>query len=201
MSPILTAPDAILRQLAKPVEKLDKKVLGIIDDMVATLKAAKNPEGVGLAAPQIGIPLRIFLIRPLPDTTITVFINPEITKFSQRRQSHKTNKGIYEGCLSLPGHYAPVTRSMSVTVKYQTLTANPKSEILNPKIVSPAKRSYLEFSASNLTEKVETFSGFPAHIIQHELDHLNGLLFIDRVLEQNIKLYQVAGDSWAEVAI
>ena len=174
MSSILTAPNPALRQIAKPVEKLDKKVLGLIGDMVATLKAAKNPEGVGLAAPQIGVPLRIFLVRPLPDKTITVFINPEIIKSSQRLQSPKTNKGVYEGCLSLPGHYAPISRSMSVTVKYQT---------------------------PQLTTKTEVFTGFPAHIIQHELDHLNGLLFIDRVLQQNVKLFKVAGDSWAEVAI
>lgn len=179
MSPILTAPDPVLRQIAKPVDKLDKRMLGIIEDMVATLKAAKNPEGVGLAAPQIGIPLRIFLIRPLPDKVITVFINPEIIKFSQRLQSPKTNKGVYEGCLSLPGHYAPVTRSMSVTVRYQKLSTSPLA----------------------LSTVQESYSGFPAHIIQHELDHLNGLLFIDRVLEQNVKLYQVAGDSWHEVTI
>lgn len=183
MSHIVTVPDPVLRQSTKPVDKLDKKVLGIIDDMVATLKAAKNPEGVGLAAPQIGIPLRIFLIRPLPDKTITVFINPEITKFSQRKQSPNQKslpagrQGVYEGCLSLPGHYAPVTRSMSVTVKYQKLST----------------------SSLALSAVQESFSGFPAHIIQHELDHLNGLLFIDRVLEQNIKLYQVAGDTWHEI--
>lgn len=177
MSPILTTPHPTLRQIAKPVEKLDKKVLDIIDDMVATLKAAKNPEGVGLAAPQIGIPLRIFLIRPLPDKTISVFINPEIIKFSRRLQSPKTNKGVYEGCLSLPGHYAPVSRSMSVTIRYQKPTTD-------------------NLQLSTVTE---THSGFPAHIIQHELDHLNGLLFIDRVLEQNVKLFQVAGDSWQEI--
>ncbi|TSC85268.1 MAG: peptide deformylase [Microgenomates group bacterium Gr01-1014_16] len=177
MNSILTAPNPVLRQVAKPVEHLDKRTLGIIEDMISTLKKAKSPEGVGLAATQIGISLRIFLIRPLPNQTITLFINPEIIKFSQRQQSPKNNKGVYEGCLSLPGHYAPITRSMSVTVKYQTA--------INHELITMN----------------QTFTGFPAHIIQHELDHLNGILFVDRVLEQNTKLFKVDGDSWQEITL
>ena len=192
MSSILTAPNPILRQVCKPVINLDKKVLNIIRDMQEALIAAKNPQGVGLAAPQIGILLRIFMIRPLPDRTITTFINPEIIKFSQALQSPEGKKGVYEGCLSLPRHYAPLTRAMSVTVKFQTLTTSPLTPLQN-------------FGEGNkrgeVVEKTEVFSGFPAHIIQHELDHLNGILFIDRVLQQNSKLYKLEGKTWREISI
>jgi len=189
MNPIVTAPNPVLRQICKPISSLDKKVLNIIKDMQAALIAAKNPQGVGLAAPQIGVPLRIFMVRPLPDKTITVFINPEIIKYSQRQQSPNKKSGVYEGCLSLPGHYAPLTRSMSVTVRYFPLSS--RAESRDPS--TPLR--------SGRDDIVETFSGFPAHIIQHELDHLNGILFIDRVLKQNSKLYKSDGDSWHEITL
>ncbi len=182
MSKIVTVPSDILRQVAKPVTSLDTRVQKILQDMENALKAAKKPQGVGLAAPQIGVSLRVFMIRPQPRGKITVFINPEIIKYSQRRQSPTSKKGVYEGCLSLPGHYAPVTRSASITITYQT-----------PKLLST--------SNYELITKTAVFSDFPAHVIQHEMDHLNGILFIDRVLEQNSKLFRVSGDSWEEVTL
>jgi peptide deformylase len=182
MSPIVTTPNAVLRQVAKPVTELNKRVLDIIKDMENTLKAAKNPEGVGLAAPQIGISLRIFLIRPDPKGPITTLINPEITKYSLRRQSADKKDGVFEGCLSIPHHYSPVIRSMSVTVKY----------------FIPKK---LDASNYTLDARQFVFSGFPAHVVQHEMDHLNGILFIDRVLEQNVPLYQVEGKTWTQLTI
>jgi peptide deformylase len=119
------------------------------------------------------------MIRPQSGGSITTFINPEIITYSQALQSPKKKGGIYEGCLSLPGHYSPVTRSLSVTVKYQKLDA---------RLYTP-------------TPVQETFSGFAAHIIQHEADHLNGILFIDRVLEQNIPLYKIEGNTWTEISL
>ena len=181
MSQIITVPSPVLRTPAKPVEALDKRVLDIINNMTKVLKEAKRPQGVGLAAPQIGVSLRIFLIRPAAAGPITTFINPEIIKYSQRQTNPTSKHGIYEGCLSLPSHYAPVKRAMSVTVKY-----------LDANFFQPHQKS---------------FSSFPAHVIQHEMDHLNGILFIDRVLEQGSKLYRVveslpAGrQEWEEVGI
>jgi peptide deformylase len=182
MSKIITAPSEVLRSVAKPVEVIDRRVLGIIKDMEIALKAAKNPQGVGLAAPQIGVPLRIFMIRPTKRDKIKVFINPEITYFSQRLVDPNSKNGVYEGCLSIPNHYAPVTRSMSVKLKYQTP---------------------IQLSTNNyqLETKDEVFTGFAAHVIQHEVDHLNGILFIDRVLEQNVKLYRLDGKEWEEVTL
>lgn len=179
MTAIVTVPDPVLRQVAKPVLQLDKKVLDIIDRMQSALLAAKNPEGVGLAAPQIGVPLRLFFARPDLKKAPILFINPEIIKFSQAQQAPDTKKGVYEGCLSVPHHYSPIKRSMSVTVKYQKL---------NPEHLA-------------LSTVQETFSGFLAHIIQHEVDHLNGILFIDHVLSQNSQLFKIEGKEWEEVAI
>lgn len=179
MSQILRVPHPVLRKPTQPVRELDKKVISIIKDMTTTLLAAKNPEGVGLAAPQIGHLLKIFLVRPSTRSAPRVFINPEIVKYSQRQQSPQDSRGVYEGCLSIPHHYSPLPRSLSVTVKYQTL--EPKTQ--------------------NLVSVQETFTGFTAHIIQHELDHLNGILFIDRVLEQNCPLFKVSGKTWEQVTI
>lgn len=178
MADILTVPDPVLRQIAKPVKKVDKRVLGIIDKMNQALISAKDPEGIGLAAPQIGIPLRIFLARPDLKSPPLLFINPEITKYSQRQQTPETKKGVYEGCLSIPHHYSPLHRSMSVTVKFQTLD-----------------------SAHKLITRTRVFTGLAAHIIQHETDHLNGILFIDHVLAQNSKLYLIKGDVCEEISL
>ena len=202
MTTIVQVPDPVLRQTARSVASLDSRVLNIINYMKKVLITAKNPVGVGLAAPQIGISLRIFITRPKPDDIPQVFINPEIIKYSQRRQLPHGKSGTYEGCLSLPGHYSPITRAMSVTVKYQTLHSITPHPPLTTK--ARAESENLRGGAEgegDIIEKTSVFSGFPAHIIQHEMDHLNGILFIDRVLEQNPKLYKAEGDTWHEVTI
>jgi peptide deformylase len=175
MVPIVTVPDPVLRKVAKPVKEVDRRLQEIISDMTSALLAAKDPEGVGLAAPQIGVPLRMFLIRPDLKKPPQLFINPEITNYSQRQQAPDTKHGVYEGCLSIPHHYSPIKRAMSVTVKYQ--------DIENGALVT----------------KTNNFSNFPAHIIQHEMDHLNGVLFIDHTLSQNSKLYLIKGQVWEEI--
>lgn len=178
MTPIVTVPHPVLRQQAKPVTKVDTRLIKLIAEMKTALLAAKDPQGVGLAAPQVGVPLRLFLIRPDLRRKPSVFINPEILNYSQRLQSPHNKDGVYEGCLSIPHHYAPLKRSMSVTVKFQTLDKD-----------------------NQLIDKEETFTGFAAHIIQHETDHLNGVLFIDHVLSQNSKLFRIHEDDWEEVTL
>lgn len=189
MSKIVIVPSPILRQPTRPVTTLDKRVISVLKDMIETLVATKDPEGVGLAAPQIGVPLRIFLARPDTKGPISIFINPEIVRMSQRIQP-TGKKGVFEGCLSIPGHYAPVRRAMSVTIKYQTI------ELFNAQSSIPRVPEQCEMRNEQCT-----FTGFPAHVIQHEIDHLNGILFIDRVLEQNSKLYKMEGKDWVEVGI
>lgn len=136
--------------------------------MKATLRAATNPKGVGLAAPQIGEPWRVFITRPTKKSDIRVFINPEILT-----SSHDLTDGVperdnkLEGCLSIPKIWGRVKRPQTLTLKYQD-----------------------ETGASH----EEQFSGFIATIIQHETDHTNGILYVQRVLEQKGKLYQSTRD-------
>lgn len=173
---VVDVKNPVLRQKAKSVAKIDKKLLALIKDMQETLLAQKDPEGVGLAAPQIGKSLQIFVINY--KSLKKVVINPEIVEVSK---THKTNKDktkknseILEGCLSLPHYYGPIKRADKIKIK---------------------------FLDENNKEQTEEFSGFNAQIIQHEMDHLNGILFVDKILEQKAPLYKFDGDEWEEVEI
>jgi peptide deformylase len=165
---IVKAPDPILTQVAKPVNKIDASILDLIERMKQTLFQAKDPEGVGLAAPQVGKSLQLFIVRQTETSPVLVFLNPTIIDFTDRKP-HKTSqknqvKDIkLEGCLSLRNIWGVVKRHNSLRLAYTDLTGK-KHE--------------------------KTFNGFLATIIQHEVDHLNGILFTQRVLEQKGKLYR-----------
>ena len=172
-------PHSILAQKAKPVAKVDSGILNLIEKMKAVLLAAKDPEGVGLAAPQVDRSLQIFLAKPSDKSDFMVFINPEIIEQSskvdyvkrpKKDASEKASKKL-EGCLSLPAIWGPVLRSSSVTL------------------------SYLDGHGKSHKKK---FSNFLATIIQHEIDHLNGILFPKRVLEQKGTLYKSHKDEKGE---
>lgn len=181
---IVTAPDPVLSQIAQPVKKLDREILSLIEEMKETLLATSNPKGVGLAAVQVGRPLRIFVMKPWEKSPITVCIDPEIAWESQE----KTEEGVpqrqnkLEGCLSLPTIWGMVKRAKQVKLRYQTLPN------LSDHPNLPNK----------LQTRTKTFSGFAATIIQHEMDHLNGILFPKRVLEQKGKLYKSKKDEKRE---
>ncbi|MFH0864301.1 MAG: peptide deformylase [Candidatus Gottesmanbacteria bacterium] len=165
---IVTTPNSVLIQPSQPVGKIDKKILDSIEEMKKTLLSADKPKGVGLAAPQIGKPLRIFITKPFPKSEITIFINPEIiwqAKEMTNGVPERDNK--LEGCLSIPKIWGIVKRSISLKLKYQT----PDTKI-----------------------HTKVFSGFMATIIQHEMDHLDGRLFSSRVLEQKGKFYKTTKD-------
>lgn len=158
---ILTTPDPFLRLTALPVEKLDKKLKEQIVEMIKTLKSAKDPEGVGLAATQVGINRRLFIIifNNLPE----IFINPELKNFSQATlfDVHPRSKDRWlEGCLSVPRLWGAVNRPYSVEVDYLTPVGD------------------------KLEKRHRKFEDTDASYIQHENDHLNGVLFTDRILEQ-----------------
>jgi len=178
---ILQSGDPILRKKAKKVDKLDKKTQIIIQDLKDTLRIQKNPEGVGLAAPQIGKSLQIFLAAYKPSLALRaknferVVINPEVLAIDTKLPSAKKVKDeILEGCLSLPNHYGPLRRPRSVTIKY------------------------LDEKGQEVKEK---FSDFNAQIILHEIDHLNGVLFIDHLLKEKKPLYKLDGDQWEDVEL
>lgn len=177
---IVDVKSSVLRKKAKRIEKLDKKLLSLIKDMQDTLESQKDPEGIGLAAPQIGKSLRLFVVGY--KNLKRVIINPEIIEIAKVKKVKKTkNKKseILEGCLSLPHFYGPIVRSLKVKIKYQT----------------PDK------DGKNLITKTEEFEDFDAQIIQHEIDHLNGILFVDKILEQKAPLYKFDGDEWEEVEL
>jgi len=132
----------ILRQKSQPVEHLTKEVRDLIIQMK---KIVENNNGVGLAAPQINVSLRVIVCEV--DNNSYAFINPEIIKSSQETSS------LEEGCLSLPNIYGEVERSEKIILKA---------------IDSDGKKI-----------KLKVF-GLLARIVQHEIDHLDGILFIDK---------------------
>lgn len=149
--------------------QVDASVLRLIDDMKETLARTKDPVGVGLAAPQVGKSLQLFIVRENPKRPFSVFINPEISfpkddkkiQYSSKR-AKKSGKKL-EGCLSLNVIWGEVKRNSTVIA------------------------TYLDEKGAQHTK---TFTGFFAIVIQHEYDHLQGILFPRRVLEQKGKLYK-----------
>jgi peptide deformylase len=104
---IRTLPDSILRQKAKKVTRIDNSVRKLIDDMIETLRA--EPNRAGLAAPQVGVPLRIAVIE-LPEHGLITLVNPEVVKKEGERV-------VQEGCLSIPGYFGEITRAVTVKIK------------------------------------------------------------------------------------
>lgn len=150
--PIRTVPDKVLRQKAKRVKSIDKSVHKLVSDMQETLRTAK---GAGLAANQVGIPLRVIVIS-IPENKCDCIINPEIIK----RTGERT---VNEGCLSIPGYIGEIKRSEKVRVKGQD-----------------AKGKEIRLKAE----------GILAEVLEHEIDHLNGVLYVDH-LESQDKLRKV----------
>jgi peptide deformylase len=151
--------DLVLRQKARRVTATDSSIQRLIDDMIETMQQAS---GVGLAAPQIGVPLRVVVIQ-LPDEEPVALINPEMVKRSGERE-------VVEGCLSVPGYAGDIKRSVSVTVKAR--------------------------DRQGKSVRIKA-SGLMAQALEHELDHLNGVLFVDHV-ESPDKLRRVETETQAE---
>ncbi|MFC3751110.1 peptide deformylase [Aquamicrobium ahrensii] len=148
IKPLIILPDPLLRQVSRPVERVDESLRKLADDMLETMYDAP---GIGLAAIQVGLPLRLLVIdlakeddEPAPH----VFVNPEILHSSDERSVYE------EGCLSIPEYYAEVERPASVRVKYVDRDGEAR-----------------EMAAE----------GLMATCLQHEIDHLNGVLFIDHI--------------------
>jgi len=153
---IYETPDAVLRQISKPVETFDDELKTLVADMLETMYDAP---GIGLAAVQVGVPIRLLVIdlqEPAnpedPESKIVreprVFVNPEILWHSDREVPYT------EGCLSVPEQYAEVMRPDKIRAKWQDETG----------------KAY--------EEEIE---GLLAVCLQHEMDHLNGVLFIDHL--------------------
>lgn len=140
---VLTYPDPRLRKQAVPVKIVDDDIRQLVDDMAETMYAAP---GIGLAAVQVNIQKRVIVLDISDDQSdLRVFIDPKITEKTGQLESE-------EGCLSVPGVYAPVSRANSI-------------------VVNALDRSGREFTLDA--------SGMLAVCIQHEVDHLDGKIFVD----------------------
>ncbi|TET18058.1 MAG: peptide deformylase [Dehalococcoidia bacterium] len=148
--------DPVLRQKAKRVPNIDSSIQQLIDDMVETMRQAN---GVGLAAPQVGVPLRVVVLQ-MPGEEPIAIINPEIVKRAGERE-------VTEGCLSLPGYAGEIKRSASVTVKGR--------------------------DRQGKTIRIKA-TGLMAQTLEHELDHLNGILYIDHI-ERRDKLHKIEAET------
>ncbi|MCL2149510.1 MAG: peptide deformylase [Dehalococcoidia bacterium] len=139
--PIIAAPNPVLRKQARRIQAIDARIRAIARDMLDTLVHA---EGVGLAAPQIGVSLRLCVLH-VPEKEPFVLINPEIVKRIGERE-------VVEGCLSIPGYQGKIRRAIEVTAKGLDLNGKP-----------------VRFKARELLSQA----------LEHEIDHLNGVLYID----------------------
>ncbi len=140
--PILTQDVPVLRQKAKRVPRVDDSIRKLIDDMVETMLAAP---GVGLAAPQVGVGLRVIVVKV--DANLYTLVNPDVVKASGEQVG-------LEGCLSIPGYVGEVKRALRVVVR--GLNRHGKT---------------VRIKAEELL----------ARAFQHEIDHCDGILFIDRL--------------------
>jgi peptide deformylase len=166
--PILTAPDPRLKVKSRPVARVDDEMRRLMDDMLETMYAAP---GIGLAAPQVGVPRRVIVMDLAKEGAAPeprFFANPELLWVSDEDMTAE------EGCLSVPEHYAEVLRPRAIRVRY------------------------LDYD--NEIRELEA-EGLLATCIQHEMDHLDGILFIDHLtaLRRNIILRKLRKSKKADV--
>ncbi|CDA16720.1 peptide deformylase 2 [Clostridium sp. CAG:571] len=145
--------DEILRKKSRKVEVVDDKIREILEDMVETMH---KYNGVGLAAPQIGLLKRLIVIDLYDDKGPIKLVNPEIIK-------EKGTQEVEEGCLSFPNKFAKIIRPEEVTVK--ALNENGKTVKISAK-------------------------GLLAQALSHEIDHLNGILFVDKIIPGTLQVIE-----------
>lgn len=164
---IVEFPDPVLRRRARPVRRVDRRTQRLVDDMVDTVRDAN---GIGLAANQVGVLRRIIVIQMPGGIEPRVYVNPRIVHRQGRRD-------VLEGCLSVPGYSAIITRS--VWVRTSGLDGNSRLVRLHA-------------------------DGLLAQALEHEIDHLNGILYMDHLKShQELVRYEteVEEESPAEVAV
>jgi peptide deformylase len=158
--PIRYLGDPVLRQPAKRVRQVDDAIRRLIADMIESMHAA---QGVGLAAPQIGVPLRVVVLG-MPDEEPFALVNPVVV----RQSGSVRHEG--EGCLSVPGYRGALNRAERVVVR--ALDAHGKEV------------------------RIRAEANLLAQALQHEVDHINGILYVDR-LDSRADLVKLDGRDWA----
>lgn len=172
--PIINVPHAVLRQKCVSIGRITPDVQAQIDDLKQAMVDAHNPEGVGLSFPQIGYSLRGFVT--YLEKKMKVYLNPMILDMSEDLTLGGTSeRPTLEGCLSIPWLYGPVWRPKKI--KIQAIDEHG-----------------VEFT--------KTLSSFPARLAMHEYDHLEGILFTDYTLRDNLPLYLLnqEQDKFVEIA-
>jgi peptide deformylase len=142
--PIVALGNPVLRNTARKVSRFDEAIRTLVQDMIETMRDAP---GVGLAAPQIGVPLKIAVVEAEQDE-LHVLVNPEIVKSEGEHL-------LDEGCLSVPGYWGKVKRAEKVTVKAR--------------------------DAHGKEIRIADAEGLLGQALQHEIDHLNGMVYVDRL--------------------
>lgn len=182
MRKIVIYPAEILRKKTEEIKEVDKRLLLEIEELEKILKNGEN--AAGLAAPQIGFNKRFFGSKELgKEGEISIFINPRITKIYGEKvypkliDEEKKEKDFLEGCLSFPNYFGTVKRFLDLDVSWQ--------------VVEKGK----------LVTKTKKLSGFEAIVWQHESDHLEGIVFIDHIKEENGKFYKDVGGKMEKTEI
>lgn len=167
---IVTIPHPSLTKKSKSVD-LDAGLAKFVTKLERALKFKQNPAGVGLSAPQVAKNWRlfsIFLDHDRPES-ITSYINPRVIDRSDQLTLSEDKDGPFlEGCLSIPKIYGPVKRFEWLELEYD----------------------FYDRDKGEFAQAKQRFSDFPARVVQHELDHLDGILFTQRAIEQGLELYQ-----------
>lgn len=170
-------PHIALRTVSEPVTVFDDVLRQMIAQMAQVLAQASDPIGVGLAANQVNVLKRIFVMHIDSAAPTQVFINPQIMKRQkkdiQQTISDKDDEPL-EGCLSVPRIWAPIDRDWKIRLRWHD-----------------------EYQKQH----EQDFEGFQAAVIQHEIDHLDGMLFTQRAMEQGKPIYEERGGKLHEVIL
>ena len=179
---LTVVPSKILRAKSTDVV-LDRKLTTFVDTLGETLVKHENPKGVGLSAPQIGKNWNVFVTLLPPELReealpqdLRTFINPKIIGVSNEMTFGEGREDpILEGCLSIPDIYGPVPRHFWVEMEYDVITSD------------------------GFRKRQEKFEGFFARVIQHEYDHLRGVLFTDYSLQHDLPIYEFRKKKMIEI--
>lgn len=203
---ILTVPEdtKILRSKSREISTIDDELVKFLGDLGKTLKRQSDPQGIGLSAVQVGRPVRVFAT--LLESELVFYINPEIISHpdeltlgedlvdppKDRQTSHlggqERIRPFLEGCLSIPKVYGTVLRWPWINARATVISGNDLLDIS-------------KYRRSNLGLIDVSLNGLAGRVFQHELDHLNGILFTDHTMAQNGIMYREEKDRLEEIIL